>query len=105
MILKVTEKQSFTLSSDSIFFEVYIELGTRFFIPIDYQFQYNFHELLILKQNIIITDIRMCEKHETNMSFETFLGVTEEEEIYIYIPTVVIKLKILYTTNSDEQTS
>ena len=39
------------------------------------------------------------------MSFETFLGVTEEEEIYIYIPTVVIKLKILYTTNSDEQTS
>lgn len=47
----------------------------------------------------------MCEKHETNMSFETFLGVTEEEEIYIYIPTVVIKLKILYTTNSDEQTS
>ena len=37
MILKVTEKQSFTLSSDSIFFEVYIELGTRFFIPIDYQ--------------------------------------------------------------------
>ena len=104
MILKVTKKQSFTLSSDSIFFEVYIELGTRFFIPIDYQFQYNFHELLILKQNIIITDIRMCEK-QTNMSFETFLGLTEEEEIYIQIPTAVIKLKILYTTNSDEQTS
>ena len=31
MILKVTKKQSFTLSSDSIFSEVYIELRTRFF--------------------------------------------------------------------------
>ena len=44
------------------------------------------------------------------MSFETFLGLTEKEEeiyiyIYIYISTAVIKLKILYTTNSDEQTS